>query len=232
MAYGCQETDLVERKDAFWSYLDQEVSLADQSESGFILHFDGNLWAGPDIIPGDPRPQNRNGKLFQHYLERHPHLTVVNAMNICEGLITRSRLRGGKLETSVLDFFVICDRVLPFITKMVIDEEKKFVLNNYEQVRKGGIAVDSDHHIQIMDLELEIKSEKPERIEIFNFKNEEGQQKFNQLTSETSAFSDCFKNDAPLSTQIKNWHELLKSVCSDSFKKIRIKNKKFIPNRK
>ena len=75
MAYGCQETDLVERKDAFWSYLDQEVSLADQSESGFILHFDGNLWAGPDIIPGDPRTQNRNRKLFQHFLERHPHLT-------------------------------------------------------------------------------------------------------------------------------------------------------------
>ena len=229
VAYGCQETDLVERKEAFWSYLDEEVSLADQSESGFILHFDGNLWAGPDIIPGDPRPQNRNGKLFQHFLDRHPHLTVVNAMNICEGIITRSRLRGQTLETSVLDFFVVCDRLLPFVSKMVIDEEKKFVLTNYEQVRKGGTAVDSDHHTQFMDLDLEIRSEKPERIEIFNFKNEEGQQKFNQLTSETSAFSDCFKNDAPLSTQIENWHELLKSVCSESFKKIRIKNKKFIP---
>ena len=229
VAYGCQETDLVERKEAFWSYLDEEVSLADQSESGFILHFDGNLWAGPDIIPGDPRPQNRNGKLFQHFLDRHPHLTVVNAMNICEGIITRSRLRGQTLETSVLDFFVVCDRLLPFVSKMVIDEEKKFVLTNYEQVRKGGTAVDADHHTQFMDLDLEIRSEKPERIEIFNFKNEEGQQKFNQLTSETSAFSDCFKNDAPLSTQIENWHELLKSVCSESFKKIRIKNKKFIP---
>ena len=232
MAYGCQETDLVERKDAFWTYLDKEVSLADETESGFVLHFDGNLWAGPDIIPGDPRPQNRNGKLFQNFLERHPHLTVVNTMQVCEGLITRSRMRCGKLETSVLDFFVICDRVLPFVTKMVIDEGKKHVLTNFEQVRKGGEAIDSDHHTQYMDLELEIESEKPERVEIYNFKKEEGQQKFKQLTSETSAFSDCFKTEAPLGDQVENWHIILKSVCSDAFSKIRIKNSNFIPIKK
>ena len=98
VAYGCQETDLVERKDAFWTFLDEEVSIANQRGSGFVLHFDGNLWAGSTIIPGDPRMQNRNGKLFQNFLERHPHLTVVNSLPLCEGLITRSRFR-------VLDFF-------------------------------------------------------------------------------------------------------------------------------
>ena len=75
VAYGCQEGDLVERKEAFWAYLDEEIFLAQQSEAGFVLHFDGNLWAGESIIPGDPRPQNRNGKMFQSFLERHPHLT-------------------------------------------------------------------------------------------------------------------------------------------------------------
>ena len=72
---------------------------------------------------------------------------------------------------------------------MVIDEENKFVLTNYEQVRKGGIADDSDHHIQFMELEQDIKSEKQERKEIFNFKNEGEQIRFNQHTSETTAFS-------------------------------------------
>ena len=232
VAYGCQETDLAERKEAFWTYLDKEVSLADESESGFVLHFDGNLWAGPDIIPGDPRPQNRNGKLFQLFLERHPHLTVVNTMQVCEGLITRSRLRSGKLETSVLDFFVICDRILPFVTRMVIDEGKKHVLTNFEQVRKGGEAIDTDHYTQFMDLELDIESEKPERVEIYNFKKEEGQKRFKQLTSETSAFSDCFRNEDPLCDQVENWHKILKSVCNESFSKIRIKNKNFIPMKK
>ena len=45
-AYGCQENDLLERKEKFWKYLDEEVFYAGQSGSGFILQFDGNLWAG------------------------------------------------------------------------------------------------------------------------------------------------------------------------------------------
>ena len=64
-AYGCQENDQIERKEAFWDYLDNEIDFARNSGSGFILHFDGNLWAGEALLPGDPRPQNRNGKLFQ-----------------------------------------------------------------------------------------------------------------------------------------------------------------------
>ena len=93
VAYGCQENDTLDRKDAFWTYLDEEVDLAEQNETGFVLQFDGNLWAGSQMIPGDPRQQNKNGKMFQEFLEQHPHLTVVNSLPPCEGLITRSRAR-------------------------------------------------------------------------------------------------------------------------------------------
>ena len=128
IAYGPQDNENIEKKEEFWKYLDEDVLQATASGSGFILHFDGNLWAGGEIIPGDPRPQNRNGKLFQEFLERHPHLSVANALPQCEGLITRSRRKNGVLELSVLDFFVVCDQVLPFIKKMVIDEQKEYIL--------------------------------------------------------------------------------------------------------
>ena len=121
VAYGPQETDLIDRKNAFWSYMDEEVTQASRSGSGLVLHFDGNLWAGPNVIPGDPRQQNRNGKLFEEFLSRNPQLTVVNSLSLCQGLITRSRLRDGHLEGSVLDFFVVCAHVLPHITSMLID---------------------------------------------------------------------------------------------------------------
>ena len=62
VGYGPQENDKMEKKDAFWSYLDNEVMEASIDGAGFVLHCDGNLWAGNGIIPGDPRPQNRNGK--------------------------------------------------------------------------------------------------------------------------------------------------------------------------
>ena len=52
VAYGCQENDNIVRKEAFWNYLDEDVFQADISGSGFILQFDGNFWAGKEIIPG------------------------------------------------------------------------------------------------------------------------------------------------------------------------------------
>ena len=96
--YGFQENELLEKKNSFWEYFDNEVIEAGKSGSGLKIQMDGNFWAGKDIIPKDPRPQNNNGKLFQQFLERNKNLTVVNSLDICEGLITRKRSREGKIE--------------------------------------------------------------------------------------------------------------------------------------
>ena len=226
VAYGPQESDAEDRKNAFWDYLEEEVFLAEQSDAGLVLHMDGNLWAGESIIPGDPRSQNKNGKKFQNFLEQHPNLKVVNSLPLCSDLITRSRNKDGKQEVSVLDFFVVCDRVLPYVMQMKIDETKEFVLTNYTRVKTDGKAIDSDHNTQYMDLKLELDNAKPKREEIFNFKNKKGQEKFKQLTSETEKFTKCFQTNTPFMIQIENWRELLRSACIESFPKIRIKKRK------
>ena len=188
VAYGPQETQNIEKKQAFWEYLDEEVQFAKLSGSGFILQFDGNLWAGKEIIPGDQRLQNQNGKLFKSFIERN-NLTVVNSQSICEGLITRKREKNGILEQSILDFFVVCDSILPFVKKMVIDEKKEYILTNYQPAKKNGKAIDSDHMTIYMDLNIEYNKLKPERQEMYNFKEIEGQQKFKLYTTETEEFS-------------------------------------------
>ena len=63
------------KKKMFLECLDKEVLEAKKTGSGFILHFEGNLWAGESLIPGDPRPQNKNGQLFQEFLTRNSELT-------------------------------------------------------------------------------------------------------------------------------------------------------------
>ena len=87
--YGPHEYDLIEKKKAFLGRLTSEVEDAQENETGFILQMDGNLWAGSDVIKDDPNPCNANGKLFKEFLKRHPHLKVVNSLDLCEGLITR-----------------------------------------------------------------------------------------------------------------------------------------------
>ena len=62
MAYGFQENENIEKKNNFWKYLDEEVLFAKNAGSGLIIQMDGNLWAGRQIIPNDPRQQNKNGK--------------------------------------------------------------------------------------------------------------------------------------------------------------------------
>ena len=228
VAYGCQETDSIENKEAFWKYMNEEVLEASQTDSGLVMQFDGNLWAGDGIIPNDPRHQNRNGKLFKEFLDQNPHLTVINALSLCEGVVTRRRFREGRLEESVLDFFVVCHKVLPHVTKMVIDEEKKYVLTNYERAKKGGKVSDTDHATEYMDLDLKTTTEKPRRVEVWNFKDKEAQKCFKVQTSQTNEFSACFNNKLPVLKQIQNWKHVFKSYCRKSFKKVRLVKKKSV----
>ena len=107
---------------------------------------------------------------------------------------------------------------------MVIDCQKKFILTNYRQVDKTGKAIDSDHFTEFMDLDIEVEAERPERLEIFNFKEEEAQVKFKSLTSETKDFTNCFEDGIPLLKQINKWRQVLKTYCSKAYKKIRIRN--------
>ena len=151
VAYGCQENSSIEKKNKFWTFIEEEVTTSWNSGSGFILQCDGNLLAGQDIIPGDARQQNNNGRLFKDFLTRNPNLSVVNALSLCEGIVTRIRNKNGIEEKSILDFFIVCSRVLPFVKKMVIDVDKRHILTNYKQARNGIKATDSDHFTEYLD---------------------------------------------------------------------------------
>ena len=88
-AYGPQVGDPVERKLKFWDFIEREANEAFENGSGFILQMDSNAHLGNEVIEGDPNDQNSNGKLFCEFLDRMPHLTIVNTLPVCEGLITR-----------------------------------------------------------------------------------------------------------------------------------------------
>ena len=67
--YGPQEYDGKDRKDKFWEYLNTEVNNACTNGAGIVIQMDGNFWAGSDLVAGDPKPHNQNGKRFTDFLQ-------------------------------------------------------------------------------------------------------------------------------------------------------------------
>ena len=145
VGYGPQLSDSPARKEMFWDYLDVEVNSAKDEGVGLIIEIDSNAWAGNSIIPRDPNIQNSNGKLLEKFLERNKNITLVNSLPLCEGLITRKRITNCLNEQSVLDLFIVCEKVLPHVVKMHVDEKGEHQLTHFYGIKRTGKVTESDH---------------------------------------------------------------------------------------
>ena len=130
-AYGPQENAELEKKEKFWAYLEEEYKRASKEGNGFVLQGDLNSWLGPEIIPGDNRKMNQNGKMLVSFVRRNK-LTIVNSLPICEGTTTWTRTQLGVKHVSTINFFIVCEQVLPFVKKMKIDSEGFHKITNFK----------------------------------------------------------------------------------------------------
>ena len=224
--YGPQVTDCPERKNKFWAYLDREVEEAERDNKMIVIQMDSNSWASSEIIPNDPNMINSNGKLFKLFLERHKKLTVVNSVPLCEGLITRQRKTKVLDEKSVLDVFVVCERTIPFVSKMKVVEAREYPLTNFHGLKNGQKITESDHNGVELHMQISAPVIKSQRMTLFNFRQSEGQAMFHYLTSNTTKLSNCFKTNEIFDIQSKHFFKNLNGFFHRSFKKVRGKKGK------
>ena len=233
VAYGPQETELKERKEEFWKFLEEEAIKAELMDQGLLIQMDANVHGGPKVVKNDPNVQNTNGKLFEQFLDRNQYLTVANNINICEGVITRIRhLMNDKTEKAVLDFLIMNKKLEPFLEKMLIDEDRNYCLGNYAQVKKNKKLIETDHNSIIADFNISIPKRKVERLELFNLRNKNCQAAFTEETHVNTQLVECFQNQLPFDIQCKNWLKTFNSILFKCFKKIRIVNKEKTKDKK
>ena len=155
-----------------------------------IIEMDGNSWLGGNVIPGDPNiTTNSNGKLFLNFLNRNKDISLVNALSLCEGVITRQRKTELLNEMSVLDVFLVCKQVLPFVQKMTIDSNRENPLTNFHGLR----ITESDHNKMELILNIQVPVIRQRREEMFNFRNADGQYLFHNLTNNSPKLRNSFK---------------------------------------
>ena len=115
---------------------------------------------------------------------------------------------------------IACDKIVPYITRVKIDEKREQVLSNYSKFKQMKRVIESDHNPIFLYLNLQFSKLKNESITIYQFKNIESQQLFKKLTSITSKFTDCFSNELSFEEQTTKWRNVLETFFKKSFKKI------------
>ena len=215
-----------ERKSKLWDFIENESIEAETNNQGIIVQLDASAHLGSEMIENDPNPQNPNGKLFAEFLKRNPAMIVVNSLSLCKGLITRIRKLTNKTEKAVLDFYLVNSLMLPFLVEMKIDVEDEYTLTNHAQNKKNGQSKKADHRPLFLKLNLRIEKLKPEREVLFNFRSEECQSKFTELTENAQPLIKCFQNNFSIQIQAVLWEKALEKIFYKTFKKRRNVNSK------
>ena len=123
----------------------------------------------------------------------------MNGTDLCDQIITRTKIANGKTEAAVLDFYVVCKSILALVHSMTIEDNKK--LTRFSKTK----IVESDHSPIILNLNIKPPENSTKRMEIYNFRSKECLAVFKKETSKSSNLSDCFKTSKTFHNQVTGW---------------------------
>ena len=189
-----------------------------------MIELDANAKLGKQHIKKDPHDMTENGRLLVDILGRQ-NLTIVNKMDICEGTITRERITKDRIERSVIDYVIICCKMIKFVKSMLIDEKRIHVLKKYAS--KKGVKKHklSDYNILFCKFSIQVEElSSVVRKEFFQLKNKEDQRKFLDETSIVNKLTSSFSENLSFSHCANIFFKKLKNSIHKCFKKICIKS--------
>ena len=223
-AYGPQNDDLIQKRLEFWTELDQEIVSAVSDGCLILIQMDANAKVGRHIITADPNKNpDDNGLELLALIERH-NLVMLNADERCIGAITRFRQTKDRKEQSILDYILVCRNLFTNFTSMWIDEERYCPLTNYSSRTETKVA--SDHNLLSAEFNIKYKKKlyRPQRREIFNFKDKECVENFFIETNNNEDFLQLANMEESSTIKFKRFTKLLDKSFHKCFKKIRIKD--------
>ena len=216
-------------KEEFFNRLDVEVKSSMLAGTMICIQMDANSKLGSDYVPGDKKPQSKNGRLLANVIDQN-NLIVVNGTKKCFGLITRHRKTINGIEESTIDFFIICRKLFNIIIRLDIDEKRIYALTKFSNKKGDKANKETDHNMMILNVDTSWTTEtvdKEDRVEIYNYKKKEEFEKFIQETNISLELLSCFddKNE-DLNKSCNRWLSTLNKVIIKCFSKIRLRNKK------
>ena len=221
-AYGPQETDTKEKIDEFWQELEMHIVDAKTEDCGILIEMDANAKLGSEIILNDPNNMSNNGKILLGLMNRQ-HLVCLNSHQSCEGTITRFRSSKNGTEQAVLDYVLVCEKLLPYFQKMNIDEKRAYTLTKYASKKGKRVMKESDHNVITVEFSLRVHKAPPcPRREFFDFRNNDSLNTFKLLSEDCLELRECWDEALEPEVKSKKFLKCLNNLFHRSFKKIRI----------
>ena len=222
--YGPQENDIKGKILAFWQEFEKEIISAREEKCFVLVEMDANAKLGADIIQKDPHSISHNGEILRDILRRQ-NLTCLNASNLCEGTITRHRRTVCGDEKAILDYVIVCDQLAAYLKRMIVEN----VLTKYATLKGVRVKSESDHNPLYAEFNLTFsRSNTVMRREIFDFKDEESQQKFFKMTNNSEKLRNCFQETTTPKAATDKFFKTLNDTFHLAFKKIRIRSSKTV----
>ena len=222
--YGPQECAPIIVRETYRITIEEQVNRAYLAGCMILIAEDSNAKLGSEIIPGDPHTISENGKLLDGMIRRQ-NLYIANSSPLCDGgPITRRRVAKGKVEESCIDFVLMSQDLSYFLRKMTIDSNQLYALTKFTTTKGNPCIKRSDHFTIITNFKLKWKEEKPKREEMFKLRDEEGLEKFKQMTTKSNKLRECFnnRNNLNLEDACNKWYKEVDKVLHQCFTKIRI----------
>ena len=222
-AYGPQETDNKQYVTNFWVEFESEVIRASKSGLSILIQMDANAKLGSGLIPNDPHRMSSNGKLLFDIMNRN-NLVCLNSDPRCEGTITRFRRTVNGTENAVLDYLIVSSQLSSLLGEMIVDEKRCFTLTKFATKTGSKVKKESDHNPIFARFNIKLaNNSKQDRREIFDFKDQEAQKVFKELSDNSEQLNNCFKSDKSPPEEAGRFFKVLNNLFHRSFKKIRIR---------
>ena len=223
---GPQENWDEHKRMPFYIALEAEIVKAEISGKSVMIEMDANAKLGPQYIPKDAHQMSGNGKILASIIERHV-LSVANGSSRCTGSTTRQRVTKNRTGRSSIDFVIFSNDLNDSFKSLYIDEERKHVLTKIQRKKNGIVKKESDHNILLTEFDMTMSTRVNQRkVEVYNIKNKECQDKFRNYTSNTNMLSSIFDSNDDINILTQRFLKKLDGCIKRNFKRVRINNNK------
>ena len=113
------------------------------------------------------------------------------------------------------------------LKSLIIDEDRKHVLTKIRKTKKGTVSKESDHNELVSEFNISLSGDSMKtKLELYNIKNSECQEKFKLYTSNTNMLSSVFDSKDNINLLKQRFPKKLDGCIEHCFRKVRVRNNK------